>query len=63
MAFLADLHIHSKYSIATSKYSVPECLDYWARMKGIDVVGTGDAVHPGWYGELKEKPVIKQNYR
>ncbi len=55
MAFLADLHIHSHYSIATSKDLVPEYLDYWARIKGIKVVGTGDFTHPGWLAELKEK--------
>ncbi len=55
MKFIADLHIHSHYSIATSKHLIPEYLDYWARLKGIDVVGTGDCVHPGWLSELKEK--------
>jgi PHP family Zn ribbon phosphoesterase len=55
MKFIADLHIHSHYSIATSKQLVPEYLDYWARRKGITVVGTGDITHPGWLEELKEK--------
>ncbi len=55
MRFIADLHIHSHYSIATSKDLVPEKLDYWARIKGITVVGTGDFTHPGWLNELKEK--------
>ena len=41
MKFIADLHIHSHYSIATSKLLTPEHLDYWAQMKGIDVVGSG----------------------
>ncbi len=53
--FIADLHIHSHFSIATSKNLVPEYLDYWARLKGINVVGTGDCIHPGWLNELKEK--------
>ncbi|MCP4213972.1 MAG: UvrD-helicase domain-containing protein [bacterium] len=53
--FIADFHIHSHYSLATSKKLVPEYLDYWARLKGIRVVGTGDFTHPGWTGELKEK--------
>ncbi len=53
--FIADFHIHSHYSIATSKNLVPEYLDYWARIKGINVVGTGDCIHPGWLNELIEK--------
>ena len=55
MKFIADLHIHSHFSIATSKNLIPEYLDLWARLKGINVIGTGDAVHPGWLNELKEK--------
>ena len=55
MKFIADLHIHSHFSIATSKQLCPEHLDYWARIKGIQVVGTGDFTHPGWLSELKEK--------
>lgn len=55
MKFIADFHIHSHYSRATSKELIPECLDYWARLKGITVVGTGDFTHPGWIAELKEK--------
>lgn len=55
MKFIADFHIHSHYSVATSKLLIPEYLDYWARIKGITVVGTGDFTHPGWLGELQEK--------
>ena len=55
MHFIADFHIHSHHSIATSKDLVPEYLDYWARLKGIGVVGTGDITHPGWLGELEQK--------
>jgi len=57
MQFIADFHIHSHFSIATSKQLVPEYLDYWARLKGITVVGSGDFTHPGWLEELKEKLV------
>jgi len=57
MKFIGDLHIHSHFSIATSKQLVPEYLDYWAALKGIKVVGTGDFTHPGWTKELKEKLV------
>jgi len=55
MAFLADLHIHSRYSISTSPQLTPEHLDLWAAIKGIRVVGTGDFTHPGWLAELEEK--------
>ena len=54
---LADLHIHSKYSLATSKDCEPETLDLWARRKGIGLVGTGDFTHPAWRAELREKLV------
>ncbi|MDX9701502.1 MAG: UvrD-helicase domain-containing protein [Candidatus Auribacterota bacterium] len=55
MRFIADFHIHSHFSVATSKKLVPEYLEYFAKLKGITVVGTGDCVHPGWCMELKEK--------
>ncbi|MCG6918268.1 MAG: endonuclease Q family protein, partial [Deltaproteobacteria bacterium] len=55
MWFLADLHIHSHYSVATSKAMKPESLYRWAQLKGITVVGTGDCIHPGWLAELQEK--------
>ncbi len=68
---IADLHIHSHRSVATSKNLVPEHIEYWAGMKGIDLVGTGDCLHPGWLAELEEKlePVegglfaLKQSFR
>ena len=53
--YIADLHIHSKYSRATSKELEPEQLDLWARKKGIGLVGTGDFTHPAWRAELREK--------
>jgi len=55
MRFISDLHIHSHFSRATSKQLVPEYIDYWAAIKGISVVGTGDFTHPGWLKELKDK--------
>jgi len=61
MQFIADLHIHSHYSRATSKSLTPEYLDYWARLKGITVIGTGDFTHPGWLKELKETLVPAEN--
>ena len=55
MKAIADLHIHSRYSRATSKEGTPEYLDLWARKKGISIVGTGDFTHPAWRKELEEK--------
>ena len=53
--FIADLHIHSHYSRATSKSLTPETLSLWARRKGIGLMGTGDFTHPAWRAELFEK--------
>lgn len=52
MRFYADLHIHSKYSRACSKDCDLEHLAWWARRKGISVVGTGDFTHPAWFEHL-----------
>lgn len=51
--YRADLHVHSKYSRATSKGLTPRHLAAWARAKGLDVVATGDFTHPQWLEELK----------
>lgn len=69
--YIADLHIHSKYSRATSRDCTPEHLDLWARKKGIHILGTGDFTHPVWRQELEEKLkpaedglyVLKDEYR
>ena len=53
--FIADFHIHSKYSRATSKEMDLENLDKWAKIKGIKVLGTGDFTHFIWFEELKKK--------
>ncbi len=55
MRFIADLHIHSKYSRATSKEMSFESLHRWAQLKGITVVGAGDFTHPEWFDEYKLK--------
>ncbi|HEY4573991.1 MAG TPA: endonuclease Q family protein, partial [Thermoanaerobaculia bacterium] len=57
MRFYADLHVHSKYSRATSRDADLEHLALWARRKGITVVGTGDFTHPAWFEEIREKLV------
>ncbi len=53
--FIADLHIHSKYSRATARNLDLENIYIWAQRKGITVVGTGDFTHPEWFDQLKEK--------
>ena len=60
MKFIADLHIHSRYSRATSKSLDPEQLSFWARKKGLAVIGTGDLTHPAWTSELGEKLVAAE---
>jgi len=55
MKFIADLHIHSFYSRATSKELNFEHLYKWAQLKGIQVVATGDITHPGWLAEIRTK--------
>ena len=55
MNYIADLHIHSPFSRATSPDSSPAGLAAWARLKGIQVIGTGDCTHPGWFKLLKEQ--------
>lgn len=55
MKLVADLQIHSKYSRAVSPQMVLENLDKWAKIKGINVLGTGDLTHPLWLKEIKQK--------
>lgn len=61
MKIIADLHIHSRFSMATSKEGTPENLDFWARKKGISLIGTGDFTHPVWREELEERLVSEGN--
>ncbi|RKR89327.1 uncharacterized protein (TIGR00375 family) [Micromonospora pisi] len=53
-SFVADLHIHSKYSRACSRDLTLPNLGWWAKRKGISVLGTGDFTHPAWYDHLRE---------
>jgi DNA helicase II / ATP-dependent DNA helicase PcrA len=55
MKLVADLHIHSHFSRATSANLTFEHLTRWAQLKGIHIVGTGDISHPGWLAEMREK--------
>ncbi len=52
--FVADLHIHSRYSRACSRDLDLPNLAWWARRKGITLLGTGDFTHPAWYDHLRE---------
>ena len=53
MKNIVDLHIHSKYSRATSPNSDLGGLSHWAKIKGIDILATGDFTHPKWIAQLK----------
>jgi DNA helicase-2/ATP-dependent DNA helicase PcrA len=55
MKFVADLHLHSHFSRATSPQLDLEHLSQWAQLKGVTVVGTGDFTHPGWLDEVEKK--------
>jgi DNA helicase-2/ATP-dependent DNA helicase PcrA len=55
MELVADLHLHSHYSRATSKDLTFEHLARWAQLKGVHIVGTGDIAHPGWLAEMHAK--------
>ncbi|HHJ06014.1 MAG TPA: AAA family ATPase, partial [Anaerolineae bacterium] len=54
MKIIADLHIHSRYSRATSKKLDFEHLSQWAQMKGVTLLGTGDISHPAWLEEMRQ---------
>lgn len=53
MKFIADFHIHSRYSYATSKKMDLQQLAIWGQLKGIGLMGTGDFTHPVWQKELQ----------
>ena len=55
MRIIADFHLHSKYSRATSKEMDLEGISEGAKIKGLNLVGTGDFTHPLWLKELKER--------
>lgn len=55
MSFTCDLHIHSHYSRATSKFMDVDNIYKWGQLKGIKVIGTGDFTHPAWFKEMREK--------
>ena len=55
MTFIADLHIHGRFAQACSKNTTFALLEEWARKKGIDLLSTGDIVHPTWQQEAKQQ--------
>jgi uncharacterized protein (TIGR00375 family) len=59
--FIADLHIHSRFSRATSKNLTPRNLVAWAAIKGIDVLATGDFTHPGWMEMITNQLAAEEN--
>ena len=54
MRFVADIHLHSRFSRSTSRDLNPQALYKWANLKGLNVIGTGDFTHPVWLQELKD---------
>ena len=61
MEVIADLHMHSKYSRATSKNLIFENIEKYAKIKGLSLVGTGDFTHPKWIQEIKTKLTEKDD--
>jgi len=61
MQFIADFHIHSKYSRATSKLTDIGHLYVYSKFKGIDILGTGDFTHPQWFNDLKTNLKLEEN--
>ncbi len=59
---IADLHIHSRFSRACSSNLNFENLVKWAKIKGLDLLGTGDFTHPLWLREIKEKLVERNGF-
>lgn len=55
MKFIADFHIHSKYSRATSAQTDLQNISKWAEIKGVKVIATGDFTHPQWIKDIKEE--------
>ncbi len=61
MRHYLDLHIHSRYSRATSPALNPANLSRWAALKGLGLVGTGDLTHPAWLRELQEQLTLRED--
>lgn len=61
MEIVADLHIHSRYSAATSEDMKISTIAYYGKIKGLDLIGTGDALHPKWLQELEDELLQEDN--
>ena len=61
MHYIADLHVHSPYAQATSKYLSLTQLYLWAQIKGIDLLGSGDFTHPTWLETLQQELIPAGN--
>lgn len=61
MKIIADLHIHSRHSMSTSKDISLENMCKWAQLKGVNIIGTGDFTHPQWFQEIRDKLIDNEN--
>jgi uncharacterized protein (TIGR00375 family) len=61
MEVVADLHIHSRYSAATSEDMKISAIAYYGKIKGLNLIGTGDALHPKWLQELEDELLPEGN--
>ena len=55
MRIISDLHIHSRFSRATSQQLNIKNLEKYAKLKGVNLLGTGDFLHPKWLAEIKKE--------
>jgi len=55
MRYIADIHIHSKFSRATARDMTLDTLAYWAKIKGIQLLATADFTHPEWFFLMRDK--------
>jgi uncharacterized protein (TIGR00375 family) len=55
MEFVADLHLHSKYSRAVSRDMNLQNMALWGAKKGLDILSTTDWTHPLWRRQLQEE--------
>ena len=55
MRYIADFHLHSSFSRATSSKITLESMNHWAKVKGINILSVADFTHPVWYKTLKKK--------
>ena len=61
MKLIGDFHIHGRYAQACSKKTTIEDLEKYARIKGLNILGTGDALHPLWFNEITSKLIEDEN--